>query len=148
MIGGKGGGAGRSGDEQGSGAIELVLSAAFLLFPTAALLLSLPFLFEAAAMGDAAAREAVRACATAFDPSSGQQNAERIVERILDERGLPRRNTQLEIDCGDAWEPGGVVTARVSFETNMINVPVMGGIGTVTIDRTYQEQIEPYRSRS
>ena len=123
-----------------------MLVAAFVLIPVAMLLLSLPLLVEYRSMGDAAAREAVRACATAFDPSTGQARAESIARRILDERGLSPEDTRIEIDCLDEWEPGGVVTATVSFRVPAINVVGIGTVGSVTIERTYREQIEPYRS--
>ena len=135
-----------AGSEDGAGAIDLVLATAFLLIPTAMLLLSLPLLVGYRSMGDAAAREAVRACATAFDPTSGQESAEKIALRILDERGLSPEATDIEIDCSQAWEPDSVVTATVSFRVPLINLVGMGSLGTVTIHRSYRERIEPYRS--
>ena len=131
---------------QGVGAIDLVLAAAFVLIPVALLMLSLPILVEYRSMGDAAAREAVRACATAVDPSSGQDRAENIAYLILGERGLSPEETTVEVDCRVAWAPGGVVTATVSFDVPAINIVGIGSIGSVTIERTYREQIEPYRS--
>ena len=134
------------GSEHGTGAIDLVLSAAFLLIPVAMLLLTLPLLVEYRSMGDAAAREAVRACATAFTPSTGQAGAETIARRILDERGLSPEGVTIEIDCLDSWAPGGIVTATVSFRIPAINVLGIGRVGSLMIERTYREQIEPYRS--
>ena len=132
--------------ERGSGAIDLVLATAFILIPMAMLLVSLPLLVAYKAMGDAAAREAVRACATAFDPSSGQELAEELAYRILSERGLSPEATQVAVDCESAWEPGGVVSATVSLRVPMINVVGIGSLGTVNIHRSFREQIEPYRS--
>ena len=132
--------------ERGSGAVELVLVTAFILIPVAVLLLSFPLMVAYRSMGDAAAREAVRACAAAFDPSSGQRNAERLAFRILDERGLSPEETEVVVDCETAWEPGGEVSATVSFRAPMISVVGIGSLGTVKIHRSYRERIEPYRS--
>jgi len=132
--------------ERGSGAVELVLTTAFILIPMAILLLSLPLMVAYRAMGDAAAREAVRACATAFDPSSGQQRAESLAHRILDERGLSPEATEVTVDCQSAWKPGGVVSATVSFRTPLIKVVGLGSLGSVTIHRSFRERIETYRS--
>ena len=134
------------GSERGSGAIDLVLVAAFILIPVAFLMLSLPLLLEYRSMGDAAAREAVRACATAPDPSEGQRRAADLAGRILGERGLAPENAVVDIDCLAAWEPGGVVTAKVSLQAPAIQVMGVWRLTGVTIDRTYREQIEPHRS--
>ena len=133
-------------NDRGTGALDLVLVAAFVLIPVAMLLLSLPILVEYRSVGDAAAREAVRACATAFDPLTGQERAEKIAYRILGERGLSPEGTAVEVDCLATWGPGRVVTATVSFEVPAFNLIGIWSLGSVTIDRTYQEQIEPYRS--
>lgn len=132
--------------ERGSGAVELVLATAFILIPTALLLLSLPLMVAYRSMGDAAAREAVRACATAFDPSTGQERAEGLAYRILGERGLSPEATTVTVDCQTAWQPGGVVSASVSFRVPLINVVGVGSLGSVTIHRSFRERIEPYRS--
>ena len=132
--------------ERGSGAVDLVLVTAFILIPIALLLLSFPLMVAYRSMGDAAAREAVRACAAAFDPSSGQRNAEQLAHRILSERGLSAEGTEVVVDCETAWEPGGVVSATVSFRAPMISVVGIGNLGTVNINRSYRERMEPYRS--
>ena len=132
--------------ERGSGAVELVLTTAFILIPMAMLLLSLPLMVAYRSMGDAAAGEAVRACASAFDPASGQERAEWIAHRILRERGLSPEGIEVVVDCETAWEPGGVVSATVSFQAPMINVVGIGSLGTVNINRSYRERMEPYRS--
>ena len=132
--------------ERGSSAVELVLATAFILIPVALLLLSLPLMVAYRSMGDAAAREAVRACANAFDPSSGQRSAETIAYRILDERGLSPEMAEVVVDCETAWEPGGVVSATVSFRAPMISVVGIGSLGTVNIHRSFRERMEPYRS--
>lgn len=126
--------------------MELVLAAAFILIPFAMLMLGLPILVEYRSMGDAAAREAVRACANAYDPSTGQQRARDIAHRILNERGIEAEGASVSVDCLRAWEPGGVVTATVSFDVPVLEVLGIGDFGSVTIERTYREQIEPYRS--
>ena len=132
--------------ERGSGAVELVLTTALILIPMTMLLLSLPLMVAYRTMGDAAAREAVRACANALDPSSGQQGAERLARRILGERGLAPEAIEVTVDCRTAWEPGAVVSATVSFRAPLINVVGIGSLGTVTFARSYRERIESYRS--
>ena len=132
--------------ERGSGGVELVLTTAFILIPIALLLLSLPLMLAYRSMGDAAAREAVRACASAFDPSSGQERAETLAHRILGERGLSPEAAEVTVDCQAAWEPGGVVSATVAFRAPMINLVGVGSLGTVTIHRSFRERIEPHRS--
>lgn len=132
--------------ERGSGAVDLVLTAAFILMPVAMLLLSFPLMVAYHSMGDAAAREAARACATAFDSTSGQERAERIAHRILGERGLAPAATRVTVDCVSSWKPDGEVTATVSFRAPMIEVVGIGSLGSVTVERSYRERIEPYRS--
>lgn len=134
------------GGERGAGAVDLVMVSAFLLIPTAMLLLSLPLMVEYRSLADAAAREAVRACAAAPNPVSGQARAEKIANQILGERGLSPEETDVSIDCADAWQPGGSVSAKVSFEVPAVSVVGFGSIGSVTIQRTYREHIEYTRS--
>lgn len=133
--------------ERGAGAVDLVVVSAFLLIPTAMLLLSLPLMVEYRSLADAAAREAVRACAVAPDPITGQTHADAIARQILKERNLSPQGTMVDINCDDAWYPGKVVTARVSFQAPAVSVIGFGNIGTVTIERTYCEHIERTRSR-
>ena len=130
----------------GAGAVELVLAVAFLIIPVALLLMSLPILAEYRSMGDAAAREAVRACAVASDPRSGQETSERVARQIITERGLAPEGTTIDIDCAVAWRPGGVVTAAVVFEVPAIHIVGIGEIGSITISRSYVERIEAHRS--
>ncbi|MDE0168063.1 MAG: hypothetical protein OXS29_00885 [bacterium] len=132
--------------ERGSGAVELVLTTALILIPMTMLLLSLPLMVAYRTMGDAAAREAVRACANALDPSSGQQRAESLARRILGERGLSPQAIEVIVDCRAGWEPGAVVSATVSFRAPVIDVVGIGSLGTVTFSRSYRERIKPYRS--
>ena len=135
-----------AGCEKGAGAIDLVMVSAFLLIPTAMMLLGFPLMMEYRSMGDAAAREAARACATASDPNTGQSRAEAVVRSILNGRGLSPEGTKLKIECSNEWRPGEVVTAKVSFEVPAVSVVGFGSLGTVTIVQTYWEKIEHYRS--
>lgn len=132
--------------QPGAGAVELVLATAFLIIPVSLLLMSLPILAEYRSVGDASAREAVRACAVAPDPWSGQENSEQIARRIIMERGLTPVGAAIEIDCAEAWKPGGTVTASVSLEVPAIRIVGIGDIGKVTVTRTYVERVEPHRS--
>ena len=131
------------GGERGAGAVDLVMVSAFLLIPTAMLLLSLPLLVEYRSLADAAAREAVRACAAAPDPASGQAHAEDVAAQILGERGL---SPEKPIECGSGWRPDGEVSVTVSIRVPAISVVGFGNIGSVTIERTYRERIESTRS--
>jgi len=133
-------------DERGTGAIDLVLVSAFILIPFAMLLLSFPIRMEYRSMADAAAREAVRACATAFDPETGQDRAEAVARQILAERSLGPGETDLSIDCRTSWAPGGVVSARVSLDVPAIDVMGTWTVGSWTVTSSYREQMEPYRS--
>ena len=110
------------------------------------MLLGFPLMMEYRSMGDAAAREAARACATASDPATGQSRAEAVVRSILNGRGLSPEGTKLKIECSTAWRPGEVVTAKVSFQVPAVSVVGFGSLGTVTIEQTYWEKIEYYRS--
>lgn len=132
--------------ERGMGAIDLVLVSAFILIPFAMLLLSFPIRMEYRSMANAAAREAVRACATAFDPQTGQDRAEAVARQILAERSLASGTADVSIDCRTSWAPGGVVSARVSLDVPAINVMGSWTVGSWTITGSYREQMEPYRS--
>ena len=136
----------RTADERGTGAIDLVLVSAFILIPFAMLLLSFPIRMEYRSMVDAAAREAVRACATAFDPETGQDRAEAVARQILAERSLAPGAADLSIDCRTSWAPSGVVSARVSLDVPAINVMGSWTLGSSTVTSSYREQMEPYRS--
>lgn len=135
----------RSNRERGTGALDLVMVSAFLLIPAAMLLLSLPLMVEYRSMADAAAREAVRACAVDSD-SDRQARAEAIARQILGERGLSPQGTMVKVNCDTAWHPGRVVTARVSFKAPAVSIIGFGNIGAVTIERTYCEKIEQTRN--
>ena len=136
----------RIADERGMGAIDLVLVSAFILIPFAMLLLSFPIRMEYRSMADAAAREAVRACATAFDAETGQDRAEAVARQILAERSLAAGTADLTIDCRTSWAPGGVVSARVSLDVPVIDVMGSWAVGSWTITSSYREQMELYRS--
>lgn len=128
------------------GAIDLVLVVAFILIPFAMLLLSFPIRMEYRSMADAAAREAVRACATAFDPEDGHDRAEAVARQILAERGPASAEADVRIDCRTAWAPGGVVSALVLLHVPAIDVMGVWTVGSWTIMSSYREQMEPYRS--
>jgi len=132
--------------ERGMGAIDLVLVSAFILIPFVMLLLSFPIRMEYRSMADAAAREAVRACATAFHPETGQDAAEAVARQILAERGLASGAANVSIDCRTSWAPGGVVSASVSLDVPAINVMEFWTVGSWTITSSYREQMEQYRS--
>lgn len=131
------------GGERGAGAVDLVMVSAFLLIPTAMLLLSLPLMVEYRSLADAAAREAVRACAAAPDPISGQAHAEEVADQILGERGL---SPVKPIRCNGDWRPGRVVSVTVCVRVPAISVVGFGNIGSVNITQTYSERIESTRS--
>ncbi len=131
------------GGERGAGAVDLVMVSAFLLIPTAMLLLSLPLMVEYRSLADAAAREAVRACAAAPNPVSGQARADKIAKRILGDRGL---SPVKPIICRGDWRPGRVVSVTVCVRVPAISVVGFGNIGSVNIERTYRERIESTRS--
>lgn len=133
--------------QRGSGAVELLLIAATLLVPAAMLLLGLPVLLEYRSLGDAAAREAVRACAAASGPAAGQQRAQAAARRILGERGLNPQQVEISIDCERAWAPGSEVSARISYRIPAWRLPGMGEVGNIAVSRTWREIIHPYRSR-
>ncbi|MCY3539463.1 MAG: hypothetical protein OXH10_06405 [bacterium] len=133
-------------NQNGSGAIELVLAAAFILFPFAVLLLSFPVQMEYRSMADAAARQAARACAVAYGPAEGQNHAEAIAQIVLSERGLDSSSAVVAVDCLSSWAPGSVVTATVSVEAPAFSIMEVWTVGSLTMTSTYREQIEPYRS--
>ena len=133
--------------EKGSGAVELLLITAVLLVPAALLLLGLPVLLEYRSLGDAAAREAVRACAAAPGPAAGQQRARAAALRMLGERGLDPQNVEIRMDCGRAWAPGSEVVVRVSYRIPALRIVGMGEVGNIVVNRSYREKIQPYRSR-
>jgi len=133
-------------NQNGSGAVELVLASAFILFPFAVLLLSFPVQMEYRSMADAAARQAARACAVAYGPTEGQTRAESIAQTILSERGLDSTSALVEVDCLSAWAPGSVVAATVSVQAPAFSIMDLWTVGSVTMTSTYREQIEPYRS--
>ena len=135
-----------SGSERGSGSVELVMAAAFILIPFTMLLLSFPVQMEYHSMADAAAREAVRACATAFSPQAGQARAEAVASQITTERGLASSSATVAVDCLTSWAPGAVVSATVSMTVPAVNVMGIWSVGSRTITSSYREQIEPYRS--
>ena len=132
--------------ERGSGAIELVMAAAFILIPFTMLLLSFPVQMEYHSMTDAAAREAVRACATSFSPQTGQDRAEAVARQITTERGLASSTATVTVDCLSAWAPGAVVSATVSMTVPAIDVMGIWSVGSRTVTGSYREQMEPYRS--
>ena len=133
--------------QRGSGAVELLLVAAALLVPATMLLLGLPVLLEYRSLGDAAAREAVRACAAAPGPAAGQQRAQAAARRIVGERGLNPQQVEINIDCERAWAPGSEVSARISYRIPAWQLPGMGEVGNISVNRTWREIIHPYRSR-
>ena len=128
------------------GAIDLVLVVAFILIPFTMLLLSFPIRMEYRSMADAAAREAVRACATAFDPKDGHDRAKAVARQVLAERGRDSEEDDISTDCQTAWAPGGVVSARVLLHVPAIDVMGVWTVGSWTITSSYREQMEPYRS--
>lgn len=133
--------------QKGSGAVELLLVTAFILVPAAMLLLGLPALLEYRSLGDAAAREAARACAVAPDPAAGQQRAQETARRMLGERGLDPQQVETSIDCSQEWAPGSEVSARISYIVPALRILGIGDVGSVRVSRSYREKIQPYRSQ-
>ena len=135
------------GSERGSGGVELALAAAFVLIPFTLLLASLPIQLEYRSMADAAAREAVRACATAHAPDTGQTRAVAVARRILGERGLsPSGQPQVSVDCQTAWGPGREVRATVTLDAPAIRILDTWTVASWTITADYKERMETYRS--
>jgi len=126
--------------EQGSVPVEFAAAVCLLLIPAVLLVLSFAPWLERQMMAREIARDAART--TAISAMIGDVNA--IADRTARNYGVDPADVTVRVD-GDTGR-GGLVTATVSVRMPAIEIPGVGGLGTVVWSVHHTEQVDLYRS--
>ncbi len=126
--------------EQGSVPVEFAAAVGLLLIPAVLLVLSFAPWVERQMMAREIARDTARG--TAITATIGDVGT--IAERTARNYGVDPADVTVRVD-GDVRR-GGLVTSTVSVRMPAIEIPGIGGVGTVVWTVHHTEQIDLYRS--
>ena len=129
------GGSGRGKSDRGSAAVELPLVIGLVLIPLGLLVLSVPTWIERQHAAHDAAAEASRAVVTGSGDPEAEARA--VVGRIEQAYGLPAGTLRLQLQAADRGQP---VTARVTVEIPVTNLPVLGRLPAVDWTASHTER--------
>jgi len=127
--------------EAGEGLISGLILLAGVLLPLMFLIAVFGRLETARLSAQQAARDAVRSAVQAPTPDQASASAQEAVARA---RASGR--TRLSLALNGQFEPGEVMTARVSTSVALGAIPLLGNIGTVTVCGTASAPVDRYRS--
>lgn len=135
------------GGERGFAAVELSAGVALLVLPAALLVLALPQWSARQTVARLAARDAARVVALAG--WCDRDGAQRAVDRIAAGADLAPGALAVDVDCAPSapLPRGGVVTARVTVEMPVLDVPVLGWLPAWSATAPHREPVDPYGSR-
>jgi Flp pilus assembly protein TadG len=131
----------RLGDEAGEGLISGLLLLAGVLLPLMFLVAVFSRLGSARLDAQQAARDAVRSAVLAPTPRAADAAANAAVARA----SAPGR-ARLQLTLDGRFEPGEVMTARVSTSVSVGSIPLIGDIGTVVVRGRASAPVDRYRS--
>ncbi len=126
-------------DESGEGLISGLILLAGVLLPLMFLIAVFGRLESARLAAEQTARDAVRSAVQAPTAAQADASARAAVARA--KAGEP-----LSLALGGRFEPGEVMTARVSTKVPLGAIPLLGDIGTVTVRGSASAPVDRYRS--
>lgn len=92
----------------------------------------------------AAAREGARAAVEAPGGPEAVTRGQRAINDVMNDYGRP--GPSLDSITFAAFERCAPVSATVSYQINLIPLPIFGDFGTHTISATHSEIVDPFRS--
>ena len=136
----------RAGGQGGYVAAELALGIGLLVFPVAALVMTLPGWSERQAAARQVAREVARftAVSGSCDVAAAQRHAQAGVRGL----GLDPSDIEVALDCdaGASLARGGGLTARVGIHMPAVAIPGIMALGAWHWTAAHTEVVDPYRS--
>lgn len=132
-------------DERGaSGALEMVLAVGLLMFPLVMLVAAIPRWVETRSMAQLAAQEAARTVVLAADQATGEAEARLRAEEIARNHGFATEALALDIDGLLDW--GQEITATVTVDTPVLEVPGIGTFAAADVVVSHTERVDDFRS--
>lgn len=126
-------------------AVELVLVLGLILLPLLAGIAQLPRWVDAKSTADLAAAEAARQVVLADTWQEGTDNARRVAESVVVNRGLEVGTMQPLVFDGELVR-GGTVTVTVTIQVPPIVLPGFGEVGgSISLSRSATERVDDYR---
>lgn len=138
----------RSGD-RGSASLEAAVVFAPLLFLALLVVYGARVMMAGHAVEDAAA-QAAREASIARSPAAAQASADTAARVALGNSRLQCASTSVALDLsafGTLPGQDGEVTAQVTCEANLADIPLPGGMGSRTITRAAGSPLDTYRER-
>jgi hypothetical protein len=129
-------------DESGEGLISGLILLAGVMLPLMFLIAVFGRLETARLAAQQAARDAVRSAVEAPTPAQARSNAQAALDRARGAQGGGR----LRLALDGTFQPGDVMTARVSTSVAVGRIPLIGSIGTVTVTGRASAPVDRYRS--
>lgn len=129
-------------DEAGEGLISGLILLAGVMLPLMFLIAVFGHLETARLAAQQAARDAVRSAVEAPTPAQATASAQAAVNRARGAQGGAR----LRLALGGTFQPGEVMTARVTTSVPVGTIPLIGTIGTVTVSGRASAPVDRYRS--
>lgn len=129
-------------DESGEGLISGLILMAGVMLPLMFLIAIFGQLLTARLATEQAARDAVRSAVQAPTPSQARADARAALGRAQGGQG----RGQLRLALGGEFQPGEVMTARVTTSVPIGTVPLLGSFGTVTVTGRASAPVDRYRS--
>lgn len=127
-------------NERGSVPLEFAAAVGLLLIPAVLLVLSFAPWVERQMMAREIARDAARSVAISATITDVRPMAEQIA------RNYDTDPADVIVDVAGDTSRGGLVTATVSVQMPLIEIPGVGELGTVTWRVHHTEQVDIYRS--
>lgn len=128
-------------DESGEGLVSGLLLLAGVLLPLMFLVAVFGRLGSARLDAQQTARDAVRSAVLAPTPAAAEAAASAAVARASTQSGA-----RLRLALDGRFEPGEVMTARVSTSVPVGSIPLIGDIGTVVVRGRASAPVDRYRS--
>ena len=133
----------RRGDDRGvvAGADALLFGAVTIVMASF-LIVNVWAVIDTALATAAASREAARVYVES-DPADAIDRSRERANEVMDAYGKTR---PVQITGSTAFERCAVVTINVSYDINLIELPLFGSFGATTIERSHSERIDAFRS--
>ena len=134
--------------DDGNAQVEFLVVAVVFVIPLVYLVVFLSQVQAAAFAAEGAARDAVRAYATAPDRAAAAARADASVQVALADHGLPPRAASVEVACTDTCAgPGEEIVVRVVVRVPLPGVASIGlGRMTVPVEATHRGVVDPLRA--
>ena len=133
----------RRGDDRGvvAGADALIFGAIALVV-SSFLIINVWAVIDTALATAAASREAARVYVES-DPGDAVSNSQQRANAVMDAYG---KTNPVTVTGSTNFARCAVVTVNVSYDINLIDLPLFGSFGATTIERSHSERVDAFRS--